>query len=289
MLARLGVFTLWLIHFLPFPMLVSIGNIFGLLLYAFARERRSVANINLRLCFPHLSDAERMQLVRNHFKMFGRALIERCILWWSSAERINSLIKVEGEAHFIATQGKPVIFLVPHFVGMDIAGSWISQRRDAISVYAKQKNRYMTDLLFDKRKRFRNQRLYSRQQGLRPIVKALREGCPFFYLPDQDQTIKDGAFIPFFGVPAATMTTVPRLAAISNACIVPCTVKLLPGAGGYVLTFYPVWENFPSGDDIHDTRRMNEFIEQRVLDMPEQYFWLHKRFKTRPEGEEKYY
>jgi len=289
MLARLGIFLLWLMHFLPFRILVWIGNTFGLLLYTFAHERRSVANINLRLCFPQMSDAERTQLVRHHFQMFGRALIERSILWWSSAERINSLIKVEGEADFIATQGKPVIFLVPHFVGMDIAGSWVSQRRDAISVYAKQKSRYLTELLFNMRKRFRNQRLYSRQQGLRLIVKALREGCPFFYLPDQDQTVKDGAFIPFFGIPAATMTTVPRLAAITNACIVPCVVKLLPGAGGYVLTFYPAWENFPSGDDIQDTRRMNEFIEHRACEIPEQYFWLHKRFKTRPEGEEKFY
>jgi KDO2-lipid IV(A) lauroyltransferase len=276
-------------HFLPFPVLVWIGNMFGSLLYAFARERRNVADINLRLCFPHLNDAERRQLVRNHFKMFGRALIERCILWWSDAKRINSLIRVEGEANFIATQDKPVIFLVPHFVGMDIGGSWISQRRDAISVYAKQKNQYLTDLLFNKRKRFRNQRLYSRQQGLRPIIKALREGCPFFYLPDQDQGIKDGAFIPFFGVPAATMTSVPRIAQMTTAKIVPCVARLLPGAAGYVLTFYPAWENYPGGDDIRDARRMNDFIEQRVLEMPEQYFWLHKRFKTRPEGEKKFY
>jgi KDO2-lipid IV(A) lauroyltransferase len=117
----------------------------------------------------------------------------------------------------------------------------------------------------------------------------MREGMPFIYPPDQDQGIKDGAFIPFFGVPAATMTSVPRITQMTGAKVVPCITRLLPGAAGYVLTFYPAWENYPTGDDIADTRRMNEFIENRVREMPEQYFWLHKRFKTRPEGEERFY
>jgi len=289
MVTRLGVFLLWLMHFLPFRMLVWIGNALGLLLYALAAERRRVAAINLRLCFPDMSDARRARLLRDHFKMFGRGLIERTILWWSSGARIRSLIRVEGMEHFDAVKGKPVILLTPHFVGMDVGGSWISQQVDAISVYSKQKNRYLNDMLFKKRVRFGNQRIYSRQQGLRPIVKAMREGWPFFYLPDQDQTVKDGAFIPFFGVPAATMTTVPRLAVLTGAAVVPCITRLLPGAAGYVLTFYSVWENYPTGDDIADTRRMNEFIEDRVREMPEQYFWLHKRFKTRPPGEKRLY
>ncbi len=289
MLTRLGVFLLWLMHFLPFRVLVWVGSALGFLFYLLATERRRVAEINLRLCFPEMSAAERTRLVRAHFKVFGRSLIERTILWWSSGARICSLIRVEGREHFDAVKGKPVILLTPHFVGMDIGGSWISQQVDAISVYSKQKNQYMSDMLFEKRIRFRNQRIYSRQQGLRPIVKALREGRPFFYLPDQDQTVKDGAFIPFFGVPAATITALPRLAAMTGATIVPSVTRLLPGAAGYVLTFYPPWENFPTGNDIADTRRMNEFIEQRVLEIPEQYYWLHKRFKTRPPGEEKVY
>ncbi len=289
MLTRLGVFLLWLIHFLPFRVLVWTGNAFGFLLYLIATERRRVAAINLRLCFPDMSDAQRARLLRDHFKMFGRGLIERTILWWSSRARICSLIRVEGMENFVAIKGKPIIFLTPHFVGMDIGGSWISQQVDAISVYSMQKNRYLSDMLFKKRVRFGNQHIFSRQQGLRPIVKGLREGRPFFYLPDQDQTVKDGAFIPFFGVPAATITTVPRLVAMTGATVVPCITRLLPGSAGYVLTFYPAWKNYPTGDDIADTRRMNEFIEQRVLEMPEQYFWLHKRFKTRPPGEKGLY
>jgi KDO2-lipid IV(A) lauroyltransferase len=287
MLVRLGVFVMWLLHFLPFRVLVWLGNGLGLLLYAFAAERRKVATVNLRLCFPEMSEAQRAHLVRDHFRMFARSLVERSILWWSSAEYISSLIRVEGMEHFEAIKGKPTILLTPHFVGMDAAGQWIAKRSDSVSMYAKQKDRYMTELLVKMRTRFGKQQLFSRQQGLRGVLKCMREGKPFFYLPDQDQGVKDGAFIPFFGVPAATMTTVPRIAQITGAKVVPCITRLLPGAAGYVLTFYPAWDNYPTGDEIADTRRMNEFIEQRVREIPEQYFWLHKRFKTRPPGEER--
>jgi len=289
MLARLGVFLLWLVHFLPFRVIVAIGNGVGSLLYLLAAERRKVGTINLKLCFPDLSDEVRKKLLRDHFKMFGRGLIERSILWWASAERISRLIRVEGVEHFDAIKDKSAILLTPHFVGMDVGGSWIAQHTDTVCMYANQKNRYLTELILEKRIRFGKQLLYSRQQGLRPILKGMRAGMPFIYPPDQDQTVKDGAFIPFFGVPAATMTSVPRIAQMTGAKVLASITRLLPGGEGYVLTFYPAWENYPSGDDIADTRRMNEFIEQRVLEMPEQYFWLHKRFKTRPEGEKKFY
>jgi KDO2-lipid IV(A) lauroyltransferase len=289
MLVRAGIFLLWLMHFLPFRVLVWIGTSLGSVLYLLATERRRVGAINLKLCFPALSDEERKLLLRDHFRMFSRGLIERCILWWSSAEYISSLIRVEGAEHFEALKGVPAILLTPHFVGMDAGGQWIAQHTDTVCMYANQKNRYLTELLLKKRARFRNQHLYSRQQGLRPILKGMRAGMPFIYPPDQDQGIKDGAFIPFFGVPAATMTSVPRIAQMAGAKVVPCITRLLPGAAGYVLAFYPAWENYPTGDDIADTRRMNEFLEDRVREMPEQYFWLHKRFKTRPEGEKKFY
>lgn len=289
MLARVGVFILWLMHFLPFPVLVAIGNVFGFLLYLLAKRRRRIATINLRLCFPDMGDDERARLVRDHFMMFGRGIIERTILWWSSAERIRKLIRVEGVEHFDAIKDKPSILLTPHFVGMDVGGQWIAQHTDTVCMYANQKSRYLTELLKSKRARFRNQRLFARQEGLRPIIKGMRAGMPLIYPPDQDQGIKDGAFIPFFGVPAATMASVPRIAQMTGAKVVPSITRVLPGGQGYVLTFYPAWENYPSGDDIADARRMNEFIEQRVLEMPEQYFWVHKRFKTRPEGEKSFY
>ena len=287
--ARLGVFVFWLIHFLPFPVIVAIGNGLGILAYPFAVERRRVGMINLKLCFPEMSDAARKKLVRAHFKMFMRGLIERSILWWSSAERINSLIHVEGVEHFEAIKDKSSILLTPHFVGMDAGGQWIAQHTDTVCMYANQKNRYLTELLLNKRGRFGNQHLYSRQEGLRPILKGMRKGMPFVYPPDQDQGVKDGAFIPFFGVPAATMTSLPRISQMTGAKVVPSITRLLPGGKGYVLTFYPAWDNYPSGDDVADARRMNAFIEDRIREMPEQYFWLHKRFKTRPVGEASFY
>ncbi len=285
MMARIGVFVFWLMHFLPFRVLVAIGNGLGSFLYLVAAERRFVGSVNLELCFPEMTEEARRHLLREHFKMFTRGLIERIILWWGSAERINSLIRVEGVEHFEAIKDKPSILLTPHFVGMDVGGQWVAQRTNTVCMYANQKSQYMTELLLNKRARFGQQRLSSRAQGLRPILKGMREGMPFIYPTDQDQGIKDGAFIPFFGVPAATMTSLPRIAQMTGAKIVPCITRLLPRGEGYVLTFYPAWENYPSGDDIVDARRMNEFLEQRILEMPEQYFWLHKRFKTRPEGE----
>jgi KDO2-lipid IV(A) lauroyltransferase len=289
MLARLGVFIFWLIHFLPFRVIVAIGNGLGTLAYPFAAERRRVGDINLKLCFPDMDKAARKTLLRAHFRMFMRGLIERSIVWWSSAERINSLIRVEGVEHFEVLKGQPMILLTPHFVGMDTGGQWIAQQVDTVCMYSKQKNLYLTELLLKKRARFRNQYLYARQEGLRPILKGMKKGLPFIYPPDQDQGVRDGAFIPFFGVPAATMTSVPRIAQMTGAKIVPSITRLLPGGEGYVLTFYPAWENYPSGDDIADARRMNAFIEDRIREMPEQYFWLHKRFKTRPPGEERFY
>jgi KDO2-lipid IV(A) lauroyltransferase len=289
MLVRLVVFILWLIHFLPFRVIVAIGNGLGVLLYIFAADRRRIGSINLKLCFPEMGEAERKQLLLAHFKMFTRALVERCILWWASAARINSLIRVEGVEHFEAIKNKPAILLTPHFVGMDAGGQWVTQHTNTVCMYSNQKSMYLTKLMLEKRARFGEQHLYSRQQGLRAILKGMRNNMPFVYPPDQDQGVKDGAFIPFFGVPAATMTSVPRIAQMTGAKVVPSITRVLPGGEGYVLTFYPAWENFPSGDNIIDTRRVNAFIEDRAREMPEQYFWLHKRFKTRPAGEAKFY
>lgn len=289
MLVRVGVFILWLIHFLPFRAIVALGEIVGLTLYLLAGSRRRIGQINLRLCFPELDEHTRAKLLRDHFRMFGRGFIERAVLWWASAERINRLIRIEGREHFEAIQGRPAILLVPHFVGMDAGGQWVAQHSDTVCMYANQKSAYLTQLLKQKRARFRTQLLYSRLEGLRPIIRGMRKNMPFIYPPDQDQGIKDGAFIPFFGVPAATMTSVPRIAQMTGAAVVPAITRVLPGAQGYVLTFYPAWENYPSGDDIADTRRMNAFIEDRIREMPEQYFWLHKRFKNRPEGETPFY
>lgn len=289
MIARFGVFLLWLIHFLPFRLQAWIGNALGTLLYLLAAERRRVATINLRLCFPQMDEASRALLVRKNFRAFARSFIERGILWWSSPERITNLVRVEGLEYFNAHQGKPIILLTAHFVALDVGGTWLSLNSKFVDIYTNQKNRYLNELVLRKRSRFGNSLFYSRQQGLRPVLKAMREGYPLSYFMDQDLSTKDAMFIPFFGVPAATLTTLPRLVMNTQAKVVPCILRVLPNYQGYEMRFYPAWENYPTGDIVADTRRVNEFIEQRVLEMPEQYYWLHKRFKTRPPGEKKFY
>lgn len=288
-MTRLSVFVLWLLHFLPLPWLARIGNALGAGLFWLAKERRHVADTNLRLCFPELSEVDRQALVKKNFQAFLRSLLERGILWWSSAERIQGLTKVIGFEYVQAITPQPIILLAPHFVGLDVAGSWLIQNVNLVSVYANQKNPIFHKLLLHGRSRFGNPQLYSRQQGLRPIVKAVKAGLPFYYLPDQDLATKDGLFVPFFGVPAATLNTVSRLASMTDAKVIPVITRLLPDGSGYEVEFYPPWENYPTGDLYADTRRVNAFIEDRVREMPEQYFWLHKRFKTRPEGESSLY
>lgn len=289
MMSRLGIFAIWLLHFLPLTLLARCGAGFGWLLYAFGRERRRVARINLRLCFPALSDAERENLVKRHFKAFGRSLLERGILWWSPKSRIQKLVKIEGLEHWQAVANRPVIWLAPHFVGLDMGGVRLTTDYPLVSMYSRQKNPLFDALLLHSRTRFGNSPMASRQDGLKPVVRAMRQRLPFYYLPDMDFGARDAVFVPFFGVPAATITALSRLAKITGAAVVPSVTRQLPGGGGYVLKFYPAWENFPGQDAESDTRRMNAFIEDRVREMPEQYFWLHKRFKTRPRGEEKFY
>lgn len=289
MLTRLGLAVIWLLHFLPLRLLAPLGRGLGMLLYLFALERRRVTLTNLKLCFPQWTESERVQTARRHFRAFGRSLLEHSILWWGSKERIQRLVCVEGLAHWQAVADRPVIWFAPHFVGLDMGGARIITEWRGISVYSRQKDPVFDRVLLRGRTRFVTPVLFSRQDGIRPVVKAMRAGLPFYYLPDMDFGSRDSIFAPFFGVPAATITGLSRIARLAGAVVVPAVTRQLPGNSGYVLTFYPAWAGFPTDDVEADIRRMNEFIEQRVLEMPEQYLWLHKRFKTRPPGEARFY
>lgn len=289
MLTRLGLALIWLLHFLPLRLLAPVGRGFGMLLYALARERRRVTLTNLRLCFPQWSETERVRIARRHFQAFGRSLLEHGILWWSSRERVLELIRIEGLHHWQAAAGRPVILLAPHFVGLDMGGIRLGAEHRVVSVYSQQKNPTFDAVLYRGRTRFVMPDLYSRQDGIRPVVKSMRKGLPFYYLPDMDFGGRDSIFVPFFGVPAATITGLARIAQLAGAVVVPAVTYQQPGADGYVLKFFPAWEDYPGADAAADARRMNAFIEERVREMPEQYFWLHKRFKTRPAGEAGFY
>ncbi len=282
---RLGLFVLWLLHLLPLAVLAGVGRATGTLLYPLARARRKVTLTNLKLCFPEWSDAERERVARAHFQVVARCFLEHGILWWASKERIQQFVRVEGLEHWQAVQGKPVIWLAPHFSGLDMGGSRIITEWRGVSVYSAQKNPLFDRVVRNGRTRFVTPVLFSRQDGIRPVVKAMREGLPLYYLPDMDFGARDALFVPFFNVPAATITGLSRMARLARAVVVPAVTRQLPGAQGYVLQFYPAWENYPTDDVEADTRRMNAFIEARVREMPEQYYWVHKRFKTRPSGE----
>ncbi|HEX9672126.1 MAG TPA: lipid A biosynthesis acyltransferase [Burkholderiales bacterium] len=284
MLTRVALGLLWLLRLLPLPMLAPLGRGLGLLYYLLGRERRNVALTNLGLCFPHWSESERQRVARAHFQALGRAVLEEGILWWSSTDRIRRLVRVEGIEHLEAARARPLIALAPHFIGLDMGGTRLATEWSGCTIYRRQSNPLMDRMLLRARTRFVPQRLFSRRDGIRPLVRAMREGLPFHYSPDQDFGPRDSIFVPFFGVPTATITGVSRIARLARAAVVPAVTRQLPGAGGYVVTFYPAWSDFPTDDEERDTRRVNEFIEQRVLEMPEQYLWVHKRFKTRPPG-----
>lgn len=280
---------MWLLHFLPLSVLAPIGRALGLLGYVLVRDRRHVGLTNVRLCFPHLSEGERRRLVRRHFQLFARAVLERGIQQWSSSARIARIVRVEGIENWQAVRDSPVIWLSPHFVGLDMGASRLSIEYCAGGMYARQKNATLDEWLYRGRTRFVMPRLVPRQEGVRAVLRVLRDGMPFYYMPDMDLGPRDSVFVPFFGVPAATITGLSRVARIARAVVVPLVTRQLPGGGGYVVRFYPAWNDFPTGNDEADARRMNAFIEERVLEMPEQYHWLHKRFKTRPPGAKSVY
>jgi len=289
-LTRVALAVIWLLRLLPLAVLAPLGRALGLLGYALVGERRRVTLTNLGLCFPHWSETQRRRIARRHFQAVGRAVLEHGILWWSSRERVQRVVRIEGIEHWRGVAGRrPVILLAPHFVGLDMGGIRLGSEYRVVSVYSRQKNPTFDAALYSGRTRFVMPELFSRQQGVRPVVRAMRKGLPFYYLPDMDFGDRDSIFVPFFGVRAATITGLSRIARLAGAIVVPAVTRQLPGAAGYVLTFYPAWRDFPSDDVERDTRRMNAFIEERVLEMPEQYFWLHKRFKTRPPGEARFY
>jgi KDO2-lipid IV(A) lauroyltransferase len=285
-LTRLLFALLWLVHWLPLRALAAIGNAVGTVLYWLIPERRRVTRINLEKCFPQMAPAERERLARAAFRAFCRGFVDRTILWWGSEERIKRMVRLEGLEHLDAA-GPKVIVLAPHFAGLDAAGIRLSIDRELSSLYSHQKDPVLDRLLLRSRTRFRPH-IVSRQQGLRKVLRWIKSGIAFYYLPDLDFGRKGTIFVPFFGVPAATAVGLSYIARSTGARVVPCVARMLPG-GGYVARLYPAWHDFPSVDDAADARRMMAFIEQRVLEIPEQYHWLHKRFKTRPEGEPGFY
>ena len=288
---RLLLALIWCLHWLPLPILGRIGEGVGSLLFVFMRKRRHITLTNLQLCMPQLTPAARLQLARSHFQYFARSVLERSILWWASPARLTRLIQVVSQVPIQQMMNRPTIFLCPHFVCLEVAGVAITMQAPACSIYTKQRNKIFDAALRKGRLRFTpdEKNLLSREAGVKPIIRAMKSGRAFLMLPDMDFGVRDSVFTPFFGIPAATLTSPARLVTATDGQIIPVVTRFLPNYQGWQVIFYPFWENY-SGTDINAaTLRMNAFIEERVLESPAEYFWSHKRFKTRPDGERNFY
>jgi KDO2-lipid IV(A) lauroyltransferase len=285
-MSRMVFAFMWLVHCLPLSMQAWIGNRVGGLLFWLIPERRKVTRINLEKCFPQKSAEQREDLARAHFRAFTRAFIEQGNLWWSSKEAIKDLVALEGLEN-LKGHAKTIVF-ASHFVGFEATLARLGLEFPVAMMYSRQKDPRFEARLYQGRTRFGGVML-PRQAGIKSGIEIINSGTLYYYLPDLDFGPKRSVFVPFFGVPAATVTGLAYIARTTGAAVVPCVTRMLPGGGGYVARFYPAWRDFPSGDDHADARRMMAFVEERVLEMPEQYFWLHKRFKTRPPGEARFY
>jgi KDO2-lipid IV(A) lauroyltransferase len=286
--SRLLLALLWLVHWLPLPALAALGRGLGRMLYLLAGSRRKIALRNLELCFPQMPPEQRNELAREHFQWLGRSLLERGLLWYASAERLKRLIHVEGDPKLAERSERAVMWLVPHFMALDVAGvaTLLYQNHPAGSIYQQQSDPVMDAAMRHGRLRFGdNAEIFPRSDSAKPLIRAIKKGHAFFNLPDMDFGERDAAFVPFFGVPAATLLAPSRMAYALNMRVQPVVAEILPGGQGYRVRFLEPWTHFPTADALADTAAMNRWIEDEIRRNPAQYLWVHKRFKTRPAGE----
>ena len=290
-LARAVLGLLWLLQRLPLGWQAALGRGLGRGLHALASGRRRVALRNVALCLPDWDEGRRRQLVRDHFQWLARSLLERGLLWYASPARLKALIQVEGDVGLAERSDKPVMWLVPHFVALDVAGAatQLFQRGKVASIYQAQSNAVFDQAMRRGRLRFGLAEIFARSERALPLVRAIKRGHAFFNLPDMDFGAKDAAFVPFFGVPAATLLAPARMARSLGMLVQPVVAEMLPGGQGYRVRFLPPWDDFPGDDDVAAARRMNRWIEDQIRHNPAQYLWVHKRFKTRPPGEASLY
>jgi len=289
--SRLLLGLLWLFSRLPLAAQAACGRAFGRAGWRLLKGRRKVALRNLELCFPELAAEARERLAREHFAWLGRSLLERGLLWYAPVERLRRLIRVEGDVHLAERSDRPVMWLAPHFMGLDVAGASVLlfQKKKGISIYQRQSDPVMDKALRRGRLRFGNAEIFSRDDAGKALFRAIRKGDGFFNLPDMDFGTRDAAFVPFFGVPAVTLLAPSRLAKALDMIVQPVIAEILPGGEGYRVRFEPPWADFPSDDPVADAARMNRWIESEIRRNPAQYLWVHRRFKTRPPGEPSLY
>jgi Kdo2-lipid IVA lauroyltransferase/acyltransferase len=281
--SHLGVALMRTMGWLPLPVVRALGWLLGWLLYWAVPSRRKIVAKNLALCFPELPTHALKGLERKVFTYFGQAWLDRGWLWHAPMRVVNSRVSISGALHELdGTQ--PTIIFAPHFMGMDAGGTALTANvpRPFTSIYTDQSNKVVDSWILEGRKRAGNTRMFGRSDGVREITHSLRAGELMYLLPDMDFGDKGAEFVPFFGTLAATVPSLSRFARLGKAKVVPVITRLT--ATGYNVQVLPAWENFPTHDAYADTARMNTELEGYIRSMPEQYYWVHKRFKTRPLG-----
>ena len=273
-----------LFAFLPYGVVARIGMVVGAMLYRIPGRRRSVVHTNLKLCFPDMSNDARERLARAHFCHVIRSYVERGTQWYGNARSLERLVEVESAIDLSDMQSHATIFVGFHFVGIEAGCMMYSTRHPVASLYTPMSNRLIDGMAKRQRARFGTE-MIPRSDSVRRILRVLREGKPVMLAADMDFGLRDSVFVPFFGVPACTLTSVSRMAAACNARVVPFVTEVLPDYRGYKLSIFEPLSDFPSADPTVDARRLTEFLETQVRRMPDQYYWVHKRFKNRPAGE----
>lgn len=285
---RLGVMFMHVLAALPLAWVRALGWMLGQALHLVAARRRRIARTNWGLCFPEHSTAERNRAVRRHFVYFAQAWMDRSWLWEASDATIRRRLKLTGDLQALAGN-EPTVLFAPHFVGMDAGWTALTAHveRRFCGIYAEQLNADVDRWMSKGRQRFGAPHIVAMRQGLKPLVAALRQGLPLYLLPDMDYGTRDSVFVPFFGVQTATITSLSRFARMARARVVPVVSRLTKE--GYEVTVHAPWPNYPTGDVEADTAMMNTHLEGFIRATPEQYYWVHKRFKTRPDGEPSFY
>jgi KDO2-lipid IV(A) lauroyltransferase len=294
MLGRIGItVAIGLLKFLaliPYGVTARFGDALGWLLYQVPSSRKRIVHINLALCFPDWPQERRDEVAQKHFRHAIRSYVERSVQWFGSDRKLARLIQVESAIDLLDPDLPPSLMLGFHFVAIEAASIWLnySLHRPCGSLYQPISNPQVEEMAKRQRGRF-DAEMASRADSARIVLRWLRDRKPVMLGADMDYGMRNSAFVPFFGVQTCTLTAVGRLAKTGHAQIVPFVGEVLPNYKGYKLKVFKPWDNYPTGDDVADARRMNAFLEEQILRIPEQYYWVHKRFKTRPPGEPGFY
>ena len=290
--SKLGIGFMRALAHVPFPLVRGFGAVLGRVLHVLAVPRRRVVDTNLALCFPTRSEAERRRMARQTFVYVAQSWLDRSWLWHAPEAVVARRLKVVGAADVIeeiAHGHEPMILFAPHFYGLDAAATALTMHTDrpSTTIYTTQRDPMIDQWVSEGRKRFGNVITLNRVDGIKPIVAGLRKGGLLYLLPDMDFGRDQTVFVPFYGVQAATVPSLSRFARLGRAKVVPVVSKLTPD--GYEIEVLPAWKDFPSDDPVADTALMNQRLQGYIDTMPSQYYWVHRRFKTRPEGEKPVY